>query len=110
MSNTYQAPPPPGQGSSGATDIVTQLQGIVRQFSTSNKEMLTLISTIAALFPQKLYGYTVATLPTPSIGMVAYVTDGDSGLAWGATVINSGAGATKYLCWFNGSHWTVSGK
>ena len=55
-------------------------------------------------------GYTVATLPTPSIGMQTYVTDGDSGLAWGATVVNSGSGATKYLVWYNGTNWTVVGK
>jgi hypothetical protein len=54
--------------------------------------------------------YTVSTLPTGSTGMEAYVTDGDSGLAWGATVVNSGSGATTYLVWYNGSHWTVTGK
>ena len=42
--------------------------------------------------------------------MVAYVTDGDAGLAWGATAVNSGAGATKYLVWYNGTNWTVAGK
>lgn len=55
-------------------------------------------------------GYTVSTLPTGTTGMVAHVTDGDAGLAWGATVTNSGGGATKYLVWYNGSNWTVSGK
>ncbi len=53
---------------------------------------------------------TVATLPTPTLGMVACVSDGDSGLAWGAIVVNSGSGATKYLVWYNGSNWTVTGK
>lgn len=55
-------------------------------------------------------GYTVATLPTGSVGMQAYVTDGDAALAWGVTVVNSGAGATKYLVWHNGTNWTVAGK
>lgn len=54
--------------------------------------------------------YTVATLPTGIAGGMAYVTDGDAGLAWGATVVNTGAGATKYLVWFNGANWTVMGK
>lgn len=54
--------------------------------------------------------YTVATLPTAVIGKMARVTDGDASLAWGATVINSGAGATSYLVWYNGTSWTVVGK
>jgi hypothetical protein len=53
---------------------------------------------------------TVATLPgTPIVGMIARVTDGDSGLTFGNTVVNSGAGATPYLCWYNGTNWTVIG-
>ena len=43
-------------------------------------------------------------------GRYAYVTDGDASLAWGATVVNLGGGATKYLVWDNGSAWTVVGK
>jgi hypothetical protein len=54
--------------------------------------------------------YTVTTLPTAPAGSVCYVTDGDAGLAWGATVVNTGAGATKYLVWYNGTNWTVMGK
>lgn len=54
--------------------------------------------------------YTVATLPTGITGGTAYVTDGDAALGWGATAVNSGAGATKYLVWFNGTNWTVVGK
>ena len=45
-----------------------------------------------------------------TLGMVAVVTDGDSSLAWGATVVNSGSGATKYQVWYNGTNWTVVGK
>lgn len=54
--------------------------------------------------------YTVATLPTGAVGDVARITDGDAALAWGATAVNSGAGATPYLCWFNGTNWTILGK
>jgi len=53
--------------------------------------------------------YTVATLPgSPTKGQVAYVTDGTSGLSWGATV--TGGHSTIYLVWYNGSNWTVLGK
>lgn len=60
--------------------------------------------------PVNLKNYTVATLPTGVMGDIAYVTDGDAGLAWGATAVNTGAGATKYLVWFNNANWTVVGK
>lgn len=58
----------------------------------------------------QLGSFTVSTLPTGAAGRTAYVTDGDAALAWGATVVNSGAGATTYLVWHNGSAWTVIGK
>lgn len=53
---------------------------------------------------------TVAKLPAAaaSKGLIANVTDGTSGLAWGATV--TGGGATSYLVRSNGSHWTVVGE
>jgi hypothetical protein len=60
--------------------------------------------------PLVVPSYTVGALPAGVAGAEAYVTDGDAGLAWGATAINSGAGATKYLCWYNGTNWTVVGK
>lgn len=60
----------------------------------------------------KLKSYTVAGLAalTAVLGDTAVVTDGDSALAWGATVVNSGSGATKYQVWYNGTNWTVVGK
>jgi hypothetical protein len=55
--------------------------------------------------------YTVGTLPgAGTAGRIARVTDGDAALAWGATVVNTGAGATPYLVWDNGANWTVFGK
>jgi len=52
----------------------------------------------------------IADLPSsPTAGMITRVTDGDSGLTFGNTVTNSGAGATPYLCWYNGTNWTVIG-
>jgi len=54
--------------------------------------------------------YTIATLPgSPTGGMIARVTDGDAALTHGQTVVNSGAGATPYLVWYNGTNWTVIG-
>jgi hypothetical protein len=56
------------------------------------------------------YDETVATLPaSPTVGMISRVTDGDSGLTFGNTVVNSGSGATDYLVWYNGTNWTVIG-
>lgn len=56
-----------------------------------------------------LTGILISALPGGTAGMIRYVTDGDAALAWGATVVNTGAGATKYLVWFNGTNWTVVG-
>jgi len=53
-----------------------------------------------------LSGYTVATLPTASTGMIARVTDADTP-AVGSTV--TGGGAAAALCWYNGSSWSVIG-
>lgn len=58
----------------------------------------------------KLQPLTVGTLGAGVAGDYAYVSDGDASLAWGDTVVNTGAGATKYLVWFNGTNWTVAGK
>jgi hypothetical protein len=60
--------------------------------------------------PPSASGYLVAALPAGTAGDIANVTDGDSALTWGATVINSGSGATPYMVWFNGTNWTVAGK
>ena len=56
-------------------------------------------------------GTTIAALPaSPAAGTMASITDGDAALGWGATPINSGGGATKYLVWYNGTNWTIAGK
>lgn len=51
---------PPGQGSSGGTDIVTSIQGLIRQFSASNQNMLSLIAAIEKVFPLTLGSFTLA--------------------------------------------------
>lgn len=53
----------------------------------------------------------ISALPgTPTLGMLASVNDGDSALDWGDEAVNSGAGATGYLVWWNGTIWAVFGK
>lgn len=78
--------------------------------SGANRPRTVYIATKAVSPIVQYTSFTVSTLPTPTAGMTAYVTDGDAGLAWGATVVNTGAGATKYLVWYNGTNWTVMGK
>lgn len=51
-------------------------------------------------------GSTVAGLGTPSVGMIARVTDADTP-AIGSTVVGGAAAAA--LVWYNGSNWTVIG-
>ena len=54
--------------------------------------------------------YTVSTLPSGTEGQTARITDGDGSLAWGATAVNTGGGATPYIVWYNGTNWTILGK
>jgi hypothetical protein len=52
--------------------------------------------------------YTVATLPaSPTVGQLAYVTDGAASLGWAAPI--SGGGHSRYYVWYNGANWTVVG-
>lgn len=57
-----------------------------------------------------IMNFSVTRMPLGAFGNLATVSDADSGLAWGATVTNTGGGATKYLVWYNSSNWTVLGK
>lgn len=52
------------------------------------------------------HSYTVATLPTASVGLVTRVTDA-SAPAMGSTV--SGGGSAAAMVWYNGTNWTVIG-
>jgi hypothetical protein len=52
--------------------------------------------------------FTVAGLPpSPSVGQVAFVTDGAPGQTWGSTI--TGGGHSSYMVWWNGGAWTVVG-
>jgi hypothetical protein len=96
-----------GSGEGGAVRIKAAPAG-------STGTTLGTLADVLVVYPTKVVGLaalTVATLPAAgTAGRYSYVTDGDAALAWGATVINSGAGATKYLVWDNGTNWTVAGK
>lgn len=58
---------PPGQGSSGGTDFVTALQGIIKQLSSANSNMLTLIAAIQATFPRITGAFTLAAAATTTV-------------------------------------------
>jgi hypothetical protein len=51
-------------------------------------------------------GFIVSNLPTPTLGMIARVTDALSPTIGSAVV---GGGAVNALCWYNGTDWTVTG-
>jgi len=53
-----------------------------------------------------LTGYTVATLPTGTLGSTAYVTNALAPTI-GSVVV--GGGLIKAMVWFNGTSWTVTG-
>jgi len=98
-----------GQGSAGSTDLATQIKGVTSQLSAANQNMLVLIAAVQALAVIPIKSYTVATLPSsPSAGTIARITDGASGASWGTSP--SGGHSTPYLCWFNGTAWTIIGK
>ena len=97
---------PSFQGSTSITDVVTTLQGVTKQIQAGNTQLALIVS---ALLGVNLKSYTVATLPSgPAIGNMAVVTDGTSGLAWGAAV--TGGHSTTYVVWWNGAQWSVMGK
>lgn len=60
---------------------------------------------------------TFANLPaSPSQGMIASITDGlagncgDGSCTTFGTNVTGGGGALNLLIWYNGSHWTLTGK
>lgn len=58
-------------------------------------------------YTMSLKPVTVASLPTPSAGMDAAVSDGTASLAIGATV--TGGGSTYYRVTYTGANWIVTG-
>ena len=109
--------PTPPQGTAGSTDIVTTLQGVVRQLSAVRQAMGSIAKFLAGnnawtgnnTFPNVgLNGVPYADLPAaPPPGMIAYVTN-SSVNTWGGTA--DGAGSDKVLVWWDGTIWSVIGK
>lgn len=79
---------------------VTQ-SDVVASFSPTG---LAVTGAISATTTIKTGGYTVGTLPTPSIGMRTYVTDALTPV-FGATVV--GGGAVVIPVFYNGTNWIV---
>jgi len=60
--------------------------------------------TLTVAGPIKLKSYTVATLPTPTTGMVVYVTDALAP-TYSATLV--GGGAVNIKAFYNGTNWVA---
>jgi hypothetical protein len=81
-------------------------QPLVESDGTATRPMQLFMAGVAPA----INNFKVAGLPNGVRGLQATVTDGDAALAWGAAITNTGAGATSYLVWYNGSGWKVLGK
>ena len=83
----------------------------MRTNSIANQFVLDALGNLKIKGAFRLTVSTIANLPaSPAAGWKASVSDGDAALAWGATAVNSGAGATYYEVGHNGTNWTVTGK
>lgn len=94
-----------GAGGSSAIDASVSRQAsktIAIGNGSAGDSSGTILSTIARLQP-----LTFSTLPTPTGGMIAYITDNNT-TTWGANAGSGGSGHT--IVWYNGSNWTVMGK
>jgi hypothetical protein len=90
--------------------IQTAFDNTLSRDGTSPNQMLSNLDMNGfQILNQGTVSYTVGTLPaSPSVGRIAVVTDGTSGLSWGSTV--TGGSSTTYLVWYNGTSWNVIGK
>jgi hypothetical protein len=91
-------------------DLVTGLQD-GKNVNFSRMQLLApLIKIVGAMLNADtgVKSYTVAQLPAAVPGMEALVIDGAPGLGWGDKIV--GEGGTIYKVWFNGTHWSVTGK
>ncbi|MGZ3639406.1 MAG: hypothetical protein ACXVCX_16375 [Ktedonobacterales bacterium] len=79
---------------------------LVCQDGTATRAMQLFMGQVAPA----IVNFRVTGLPVAKLGDLATVSDGDAGLAWGATITNTGTSSTKYMVWYNGSGWRVIGK
>ena len=66
---------PPGQGTAGGTDVVPVLQGVVRQLSNANANMLTLIAAIESIFPRVNGTFTLSAAATLTVTQTGVTAD-----------------------------------
>ncbi|MDP1763168.1 MAG: hypothetical protein Q8L07_04710, partial [Sediminibacterium sp.] len=90
-----------GTSTEFAPSNVTNRYGIFQE-GTSDKNVLNGETTMGSVL--KLKGYTVATLPTGSVGAICYVTDA-TGPVYGATLV--GGGSVKTVAFYDGTNWTA---
>jgi hypothetical protein len=69
MANGNPTAPPfaDNQGSAGIGDLNNTLKSVVSQLSTANANMLALIATLKAIFPQIFGTFTLAASPTTTV-------------------------------------------
>jgi len=93
------------------TSMTQDSTALPRWLVNEFRKISTAVTSITQMLSgkQPLTTYTVASLPTDiSAGSICNVSDGTSGLSWGATV--TGGHSTSYLVRYNGTNWTVVGK
>jgi hypothetical protein len=91
MSNADYQGPGPAQGTAGLTDVVIQLVGVVRQMSSSNTLLQSLINTLSAIFPRITGSFTLAAAATTTVTQVAIKAN--SIVLWSPT--NAAAGTLE---------------
>jgi hypothetical protein len=64
MSDAYTTGTGAQQGSSSNTDLVTTLQGIIRQITAGNTQLATLTAAILSVFPRITGSFTLAAAAT----------------------------------------------
>jgi hypothetical protein len=83
--------------------VTTALKGNVGIGTTSPAQKLDVVGSIKASGTIQTGGYTFDTLPTPAIGMRAYITDGAALPLYMANA--AGGGSTVTPVFYNGSNW-----
>jgi hypothetical protein len=88
---------------SSAVSGVAYIAGTVGIGISAPTAALDVVGSIKASGTVQTGGYTFATLPTPSAGMRAYITDGAASPVFMATA--AGGGSTVTPVFYNGSAW-----
>jgi hypothetical protein len=83
--------------------VTTALKGNVGIGTTSPASKLDVAGAIKASGTIQTGGYTFATLPTPTTGMRAYITDGAAIPVFMANA--AGGGSTVTPVFYNGTNW-----